>query len=443
MNMESTHTVIIGAGLAGLACATRLARAGHACTVIEATDRVGGRVRTDHDHGFTLDHGFQVLLTGYPACRELLDYSKLDLCAFEPGALIRQKGEFRLLSDPWRRPLKAFATATNPVGSLGDKLRVAKLRRDSRSGSLEELYQRPQSTTLERLQAYGFSEKMINEFFRPFLGGVFLDESLTTSRRMLDFVMRMFASGEIAIPARGMSEIPRQLADSLPHGTLRLRSTVQRIESDIATGDINAPVHRLVLADETITCQRIVVATPSDAAARLLGQPELATKWSGTTNLYFAAAHAPDRRRMLMLRGDEEGPIQSAVVLSNISPKYAPAGQSLISVSVDHGHEPPDSIDDEDLEKRVRVHLSKWFSSVVATWKLIRIYRVPYALPVMAMDEILGIAGTTGRVDDLNPTNGIFVAGDHCETPSIQGAMNSGMRVADQILNTSMRSSSP
>jgi phytoene dehydrogenase-like protein len=137
MNMESTQTVIIGAGLAGLSCATRLARAGHACTVIEATDRVGGRVRTDHDHGFTLDHGFQVLLTGYPACRELLDYSKLDLCAFEPGALIRQKGEFRLLSDPWRRPLKAFATATNPVGSLGDKLRVAKLRRDSLSGSLE------------------------------------------------------------------------------------------------------------------------------------------------------------------------------------------------------------------------------------------------------------------------------------------------------------------
>ncbi len=437
MNMESTRTVIIGAGLAGLACATRLARAGHACTVIEATDRVGGRVRTDHDHGFTLDQGFQVLLTGYPACRELLDYDKLELCTFEPGALIRQKDEFRLLSDPWRRPLNAFATATNPVGSLGDKLRVAKLRKDSRSGSLEELYQRPQSTTLERLQAYGFSEKMINEFFRPFLGGVFLDESLTTSSRMLDFVMRMFASGEVAIPARGMSEIPRQLADSLPHGTLRLQTTVQRIESDVAAKDNISPVHRLVLAEETITCERIVVATPSDAAARLLRRPELATPWSGTTNLYFAAAHAPDKRRLLMLRGDEKGPVQSAVVLSNISPKYAPAGQSLISVSVDNGHEPPYSMDDEDLEKRVRVQLIKWLGSAVASWKLIRIYRIPYALPVLAMDQILGEAGDTDQANAASPLSGIFVAGDHCETPSIHGAMNSGMRVADQILNTS------
>ncbi|MFG0288860.1 MAG: NAD(P)/FAD-dependent oxidoreductase [Rhodopirellula sp. JB044] len=432
--MESYKTVIIGAGLAGLACAKRLALAGERCTVLEATDRVGGRVRTDHVEGFALDHGFQVLLTSYPACRELLDYASLELCPFEPGALVRQKGQFRLLSDPWRRPLKTFATATNPVGTIGDKLRIAKLRRDSHQGALSDLYARPNTSTERRLLEYGFSQKFIDEFFRPFLGGVFLDESLSTSSRMLEFVFRMFADGEIAVPAGGMAEIPRQLADGLPQGTLRLNSSVTKLERVQPPDNSGSPRHRVLLNDGSIECDRLVIATPSNAAARLLGRPELTTQWSGTTNLYFAARSSPNRERLLMLRGDEAGPVQSAVVLSDVAKRYAPAEKSLISVSVGDDNSASDVTDDHELESRVRTHLAHWFGSGVSEWDLLRIYHIPYALPVMNMKDILSQENTFGQPSDQETTTNLFVAGDHCETPSIQGAMNSGLRVAEQLL---------
>src|SRR6056297_3293834 len=154
MNTHVKH-LIIGGGLAGLSCATRLAGRGQEFSVVEATDRVGGRVRTDQVDGFHLDHGFQVLLTAYPACRELLDYDALRLRPFDPGALIRQAGRFAVLGDPWRRPSQALATAVNPVGSLSDKLRIAKLRYTSRLGSLDDLYHRTDAPTIDRLRHDG------------------------------------------------------------------------------------------------------------------------------------------------------------------------------------------------------------------------------------------------------------------------------------------------
>ena len=152
---------IIGAGLAGLACATRLAHSGIDFQILEATERIGGRVRSDVVDGFTLDHGFQVLLTAYPACRELLDYNALRLRPFDPGALIRIGDTFHALGDPWRKPTQALRTALAPVGSLVDKLRIGRLRATCRSGSLENLYTRPANETQTRLRELGFSEAMI------------------------------------------------------------------------------------------------------------------------------------------------------------------------------------------------------------------------------------------------------------------------------------------
>ncbi|MGB7344114.1 MAG: FAD-dependent oxidoreductase, partial [Pirellulaceae bacterium] len=192
-NNDSSDVIIIGAGLAGLTCASQLTKAGRSVTVLEATDRVGGRVRTDVVDGYTMDHGFQVLLTAYPACQKILDYPALRLQKFDSGALVRNNGRFAILSDPWRQPTKAIQTALSPVGSLGDKLKIAKLRAASSRGSLDDLYARPHQPTIDRLQSDGFSAAMIDQFFRPFLGGVFLEESLATSSRMLEFVFRMFA----------------------------------------------------------------------------------------------------------------------------------------------------------------------------------------------------------------------------------------------------------
>jgi phytoene dehydrogenase-like protein len=221
--------IIIGGGLAGLSCAVQLAKSGVDSAVLEATDRVGGRVRSDVIDGFTLDVGFQVLLTAYPSCQELLDYPALRLRYFDNGALIRQSGRFTQLADPWRNPGKAWATATNPVASVADKLRIWRLRSKTCRGSLAELYERPHQTTEQYLRDFGFSERIVDQFFRPFIGGVFLDESLSVSSRMLEFVFRMFSVGGIAVPADGMAAIPRQLAEQLPRGSVNLQSSVVRL----------------------------------------------------------------------------------------------------------------------------------------------------------------------------------------------------------------------
>ncbi len=440
-------TVIIGGGLAGLTCAVRLASAGNrSVQVIEATDRVGGRVRTDHVDGYTLDHGFQVLLTAYPACREWLDYDALRLRRFEPGALIRQSGRFQVLGDPWRRPADALATFRNRVGTLGDKLRVAALRRDSRRGTLGELYTRGQTTTERRLRDAGFSTRFIDQFFRPFLGGVYLDESLDCPSRMLEFVFRMFASGDVAVPADGMGAIPRQLAERLPTGSLRLRSTVTSIgyrtpaENDRPSGagaSVDGPRIRVALASgDRIDAARVVLATESDTAARLLGDDAIATPWSGTTNFYYAADAPPDGRRMLILRGDESGPIGTAVVVSNVAPEYAPPGKSLVSVSIDAGEHDPETGDVEELDRRVREQLAGWFDGSARSWRRLRTFRVPYGLPRLELDPV-ELPVERSRLGDREvPPGTLYVCGDYRETPSIQGAMNSGLRVADAILRT-------
>lgn len=414
---ENVDVIIVGAGLSGLACAVSLSDAGKRVLVLEASDRIGGRVRTDVVEGFTLDHGFQVLLTAYPACQRLLDYDSLRLRHFEPGALIRMHGKFTTLGDPWRRPAQAIATALNPVGSLGDKLRVAKLRKQSQRGSLGDLYQRDAQSTGEQLQDLGFTESFVDHFFRPFLGGVFLDESLQVSSRMLEFVFRMFASGEVSVPADGMAAIPRQLMERLPQGAVRLRHSVASISDNSVR-----------LTDgRSLTANQLVVATESNAAARLLNLDQLATDWHQTTNFYYAADQAPDHRKLLILRGDETGPIQTATVISNVAPEYAPPNKALISVSLSPGQD----IDDlEQLDAQVKQQLGDWFGSASQDWRRLAVYHVPYALPKRDLDPVL----QSVRAVDFHGHEQVFVCGDHLETPSIQGAMNSGIRVAEAIL---------
>ncbi len=412
--MSNPDVLVIGGGLAGLCCARRLQGAGVTSQILEASDRVGGRARTDEVDGFLCDRGFQVLLTAYPEAREVLDFAALDLGRFEPGALIRHRGQFHRFVDPWRCPRHFLATAVSPVASLRDKLRVARLRRRVCRGSLQDLYERPETTTLDRLREEGFSSQIIERFFRPFLGGVFLDRELKTSSRMFEFVFRMFASGDAVLPARGMGALADQIAGQLPAGSIRTGARVDKIEKNgvrLASG-------------QYLTASRIVVACEAPVAARLLGEKDT-TAAQSVTCFYFAARQPPVEEPILVLNGDGAGPINNLCVPSQVTGGYAPQGQSLISVTVLGVVEP-----DQDLALRQRVveQLQDWFGSIVKQWRPLKTCRIPFALPAQNPPALTPVAKSAERQD------GLFVCGDYLDTASIQGAMVSGRRAADRVI---------
>jgi phytoene dehydrogenase-like protein len=325
---------------------------------------------------------------------------------------VRVAGRFHTLADPWRRPLAGLLGALAPVGTFGDKLRVARLRRRLLSTDLADVFARPERTTLAALEQEGFSPVMIERFFRPFLGGIFLERELATSSRMFEFVYKMFSTGPTVLPAAGMQAIPRQLAADLPQGVVRTRSRVEEVRP-----------RRLRLADgEWIEGDAVVLASAFAEGPGLLEDlPEIA--WCSTTCLYFSAPEPPLDRPILTLNGDATGPVNNLCVPSRVAPSYAPEGRSLISVSVSDG-----ALGDGELEAAVRAQMKDWFGPGVRAWELLRIYRIPHALPSQ-VPPCLEPPLRPVRLDDR-----LYVCGDHRDNASIHGAMVSGRRTAETLL---------
>jgi len=404
--------VVVGAGVAGLCCARELHAAGLDVLVLERGDRPGGRVRTDEVDGFLLDRGFQVLLTAYPEARRTLDYERLRLRAFESGALVRKDGRFARLADPFRHPFQALESLRGAPGSVPDKLRVARLRRRLSRGSINEILTAPQVTTAEALAREGFSPDLVEAFFRPFLGGIFLDPSLETSSRLFAFILKMFSEGEAALPAAGMEAIPRQLAESLPEAAVHYGATVE----SVAPGEI------VLAGGERIAAASVVVAAEGPEAARLTGLVP-APGAHGVTTLHYAAGSSPLDEPILVLNGEGDGPVNDLCVPSDVAPSYAPPGAALVSATV--LGVPP--LDDAALDAAVRGQLRGWFGAQVDGWRLLRALRLPFALPAQPP------AALTPAERPVRLRESLFVCGDHRDTASLQGAMVSGRRAAAAV----------
>lgn len=395
------HIAVAGAGLAGLAAATMAADHGHDVTVVERSDGPGGRVRTDLVDGYRLDRGFQILLTAYPTAQRVLDYGDLDLRRFQAGALVQHASGRAFLGDPFRRPGDLFETALAPIGSPTDKARLLWWRRSLKSVPVDQLWKKGEVTTAARFGDCKFSDSFVDGFLRPLFAGIALDPDLEVSSRFTEFVFRMLADGYGAVPSHGMEEIPRQLADRLPEGSIRYDTPVRSVtDATIETE-----------GGERIEADAVIVATDMEAAAELVDTPRLG--WNGVTTRWFSTELAPFDEPLLFLNGTGRGVVNNIAVMSTVSPHYAPPGRHLVGVS-----SPGPAADTE----AVTADLRSWFGAVVDTWEVVRVDEIPHAQPRYLPGEDLP---ARAELD-----SGVFVAGDHRANPSIDGALRSGRAAA-------------
>ncbi|SFF24139.1 Flavin containing amine oxidoreductase [Actinacidiphila alni] len=399
-----SDVVVVGAGVAGLACAADLAAAGLSVRVLEASDAVGGRMRTDRRDGFLLDRGFQVFNTSYPQVKRRIDLRELRLRPFRAGFLLHTGDGRRRFADPSRAPrecgdlLRGRVAPPRDLAALGllsarDMLLPARV---VKGGS--------DTTTLTALAAAGLSEETVDSVLRPFLSGVFLEDELETSSRFFHLVWRSMLRGTLCLPSDGIGAVPRQLARALPPGALRLEAAVDGWTDD-----------GVRLADgEEVAGRSVVVATGPAQAASLL--PELGAVATRTvTTHYHAVDGSPLGEASLLV--DRARRVLNSCVLTDVVPGYSADGRALVSTSVLGAGKPAD----------VLPALSEMYGTDATAWEHVASYEIADALPAMPPPLALS---RTGR---LAP--GRYVCGDHRATGSVQGALASGARTAREVLS--------
>lgn len=394
--MNRPDVLIVGAGLSGLACALALMKRGVSFQILEADAEPGGRLRTDTVEGFRLDRGFRVLLTAGAESHAALDYRALGLYQLEAGVRAWDGRRFR---------------AAAALGGWRDKLRLSAMMRELRSTSVEELFARPDRTAAEALHRRMLSPEVIDGLFRPWMGALLLDSRLGLSNRLFESVFKLLLEGEAVLPTGGMQAIADQLAARLGEGRIRYGARVHSVTRN----------HVRLTTGERLVAEVIVVATEGPEAAAMLPQIGRVLSRSQTC-AYYTAPEPPHRRPAIMVDGQRQGIISHLAVPSEIAPGYAPPGRSLISVNL----EGIQFRDDQALDGFLRGQLGYWYGRQVASWRLLRVYRLEQFLPQPA------IPLTAHRPSRIAP--GLYVCGDHRATPTIHGALESGRLAAEALL---------
>lgn len=413
--MKDQKIYIIGAGVAGLVAAFELEKEGYSPVILEGSEGIGGRMKTDEVDGFLLDHGFQVLLTAYPEAKKYLDFAALNLKYFEPGAVIFGSKETFIISDPLRNPLKVVSMAFSKVGSFLDKVKMFNLTQTLKNKSIAEIFNEPSIPTHQYLNNYGFTEQFISNFFKPFFRGIFLERDLNTSSRMFEFVFKMFSQGMGAVPEKGIIQIPNMLRDQLKSTQIRLNSKVAAVQGTEISLE----------GGETIHADRLIIATQPDKFMKQLeGQFD---KPKSVVTLYFSLHKSFMSRAMLGLVPQENHLINNMVFMSDVSAAYATNGRALLCVSI---------LDTDMKEKELIRAVQSELESVSRIngeyFKFVKSYHINYAIP--SVDDMKNsIPYTECKIADH-----VFLAGDYLLNGSINAAMASGRIAAEAVVHSYM-----
>ena len=412
MKQKSPSIHIIGGGISGLIAARVLEEHGLSATIIEATDRLGGRVKTDVVDGYNLDHGFQVLLTAYPAAKKYLDFDALALQEFLPGSAIFKNGKQKIIGDPLRNLSLLIPTLFSGIGTVNDKLKILALNRRLKKKSIQNIFAEKEQTTLAYLENIGFSETIITDFFIPFFSGIFLENKLDTSSRMFEFVYKMFGEGNAALPKDGIQAIPKQLFEKLKNTTCVFNTKVKSVEN----GSI------ILESGEIIKSNFTIIAT--QASGLVSNLKNQATLWKSCDTLYFEVTKREIRKPLIGLIAAPNALINNIFYHTSLQTS-ATATKELLSVTV---------IDRQNLtNKQLVAEVQKELKELcnIDSCTFIKQYNIPMALPNLQDIQYEMLPSETRL------TETIFLAGDTQLNGSLNAAMIAGERAALEVINLS------
>lgn len=416
--------VIIGAGLAGLSCALKLQQSGHDVVVLEASDRVGGRMGSRKVDGHIIDRGFQVLFTHYPMIQELVDVKALQPHTIDAGAIVRVTDRFYDFSNPLQdhNPMGLWKTIRAPFITWKDKLLVGKLTLELASATGDKvLHGRPLGSMREYLENTGFSESFIENFVRPFFGGIFLTQDMTADARIFRFYWKMLVigvAGSVVLPEDGMQAVPDQLAGKVGWDHIRLNTKVAELHRE------DGRVRGVVLdSGEIVMADAVAIAGPYPEAKRLAKKLPVEFTGHGTVNLYFESPNPLINSKRVILNGNHEGMIDLVCQISNVNPNYAPPGKHQIAIQL---LENPDMSDDR-ICKLVQNEVKTWVPDHdVSAWKPLEVVRIAfgqYDQDVAVMEHLPG-----ARIED-----GLYLASEMLYQSSYEGALRGGKLAACAI----------
>ena len=402
---------IVGAGVSGLIAAKVLEDHGHSPVIIEATERPGGRVKTDTIDGFKLDQGFQVLLTNYPAAKKYLDFNALELQALKPGAVIFRNGKQKIIGDPLRDLSVFFSTIFSGIGNLSDKLKILKLNIRLKKKSVEDIFDTQEISSKQYLNNIGFSSQIIDNFFQPFFTGIFLETELKTSSRMFEFVFKMFGEGMAVIPLGGMEEISKQL-------TAKLNKTVFKFNTEVTSVKDKEVI---LNTGEKLVSDATIIATDVNKLVKNLQRQDL--EWRSCQTLYFKSKKRAIVKPFIGLIPNNKSLINNifyhtSLQTSNISK------EELLSVTVVKDHD----LLEKELVATVIQQLEEECN--IQTLTFLKFYTISKALP--ALENLKYEVSPS----ETQLTATVFLAGDVQLNGSLNAAMIAGENAALSALET-------